>query len=154
MDAEKVEAVLAWSMSRMVSVVHGFLGLMGYYRKFIRSYGDIAATLTQLLKKEAFSWTPTAAFDALKMSLTTVPVLQLPDFTKPFMMDCNASGSGFGAVLHQGQNLEHGPKLGARPSSQWPSWPTTARSETVLRPVLALPSATGLAHRASNASAR
>jgi hypothetical protein len=67
MDVEKVEAMQAWS---------GFLGLTGYYRKFIRSYGDIAAPLTKLLK-EAFSLTPAvaAAFDALKIALTTTPVL-------------------------------------------------------------------------------
>jgi hypothetical protein len=60
--------------------------------------------LTQLLKRESFRWSSaaTAAFDALKNALTSAPVLQLPDFDKPFIIDCNASGSGFGAVLHQG----------------------------------------------------
>jgi hypothetical protein len=77
MDAEKVEAVHAWSPPRTVRTVRGFLGLIGYYRKFIQSYGDIAAPLTQLLKKEAFSWTlaAAAAFDALKTALTTALVL-------------------------------------------------------------------------------
>jgi hypothetical protein len=55
MDAEKVEVVQAWSPPCMVHAVRGFLGLTGYYRKFIRSYGDITAPLTQLLKKEAFN---------------------------------------------------------------------------------------------------
>jgi hypothetical protein len=56
------------------------------------------------LKREAFSWTSaaTAAFEALKAALTSAPVLQLPDFSKTFIMDCDTSGAGFGAVLHQG----------------------------------------------------
>jgi hypothetical protein len=103
MGADKVEAVRAWPLPRTVRAVRGFLGLTGYYRKFIQSYGDIAAPLTKLLKRESFSWTPsaTSAFEALKTALTTAPVLQLPDFSKPFIVDCDASGAGFGAVLHQ-----------------------------------------------------
>jgi hypothetical protein len=102
MDAEKVEAVRAWPPQRTVCAVRGFLGLTGYYRKFIRSYSEIAVPLTQLLKKEVFSWSPAAAatFEALKVALTTASVLQLPDFTALFIVDCDASGSGFGAVLH------------------------------------------------------
>jgi len=64
----------------------------------------VAAPLTKLLRKEGFRWTDeaTAAFAALKEALSTAPVLHLPDFTKAFMVDCDASGTGFGAVLHQG----------------------------------------------------
>jgi hypothetical protein len=105
MDIEKVEVVQAWSPPRTVCAERGFIGLTEYYCKFIRPYGDIAAPLTQLLKKEAFSWTPAAAttFNTLKTALTTAPVLQLPDFTKPFMVDCDVSGSGFVAVLRVGR---------------------------------------------------
>jgi hypothetical protein len=100
MDADKVAAVCAWPTPLTVLTVRGFLGLTGYYRKFIRGYGDIAAPLTQLLKRESFRWSSAAmaAFNAL----TSAPVLQLLDFDKPFVIDCDASGSGFGAVLHQG----------------------------------------------------
>jgi hypothetical protein len=82
----------------------GFLRLIGYYRKFIQSYGDIATPLTQLLKREAFSWTSTATvvFEALKTTLTSTPVLQLPDFSKTLIVDCDALVAGFDAVLHQG----------------------------------------------------
>jgi hypothetical protein len=60
--------------------------------------------LTALLKREAFTWTIDAeeAFIALKTALITTPLLQLPDFTKWFVVDCDASGAGFGAMLHQG----------------------------------------------------
>jgi hypothetical protein len=80
------------------------LGLAGYYRKFIHNFGAIAAPLIHLLKKQAFHWTDeaTTAFLNLKQALTSAPVLQLPYFQKTFTVDCDASGSGFGAVLHQG----------------------------------------------------
>jgi hypothetical protein len=102
MDVDKVATMRAWQTPWTVRAVHGFLGHTGYYRKFINSYSDIAAPLTQLLKREAFRWTAAAAFELLKAALTTAPVLQLPDFTRPFIVDCDASVSGFDAVLHQG----------------------------------------------------
>ncbi|CAN6308396.1 unnamed protein product [Urochloa humidicola] len=105
MDPSKIDAVNTWPVPRTLRALRGFLGLTGYYRKFITNYGVIAAPLTALLKKEAFRWSEdaTTTFNNLKAALTTGPVLQLPDFTKEFIVDCDASGSGFGAVLHQGQ---------------------------------------------------
>jgi hypothetical protein len=68
-------------------------------------FGSIAAPLTQLLKKEGFSWSPDAeaAFFQLKDALTTTLVLQLPDFSKDFVVECGASRFGIGVVLHQGK---------------------------------------------------
>jgi hypothetical protein len=104
MDPGKVEAVLAWPTPKTLRALRGFLGLTGYYRKFICQYGDVARPLTALLKRDAFCWSPNAdrAFQDLKQALTSAPLLQLPNFDKKFIAECDASGFGFGAVLHQG----------------------------------------------------
>ena len=103
MDPAKVQAIHDWSAPRSPRVVPGFLGLAGYYRKFVHNYGAIAAPLTALLKKEGFSWddAAAAAFTALKAAVTSAPVLAMPDFTKLFTVECDASTFGFGAVLVQ-----------------------------------------------------
>jgi len=102
MDKQKVQAVLDWP-PKSPRAVRGFLGLAGYYRRFIRDFGTIAAPLTALLK-EGFRWNEEAAraFQTLQRALTTAPVLQLTAFDRDFIVECDASGSGFGAVLHQG----------------------------------------------------
>jgi hypothetical protein len=103
MDPAKVQAVREWPMPRSARTIRGFLGLAGYYHKFVHNYGTIAALLTALLKKDGFLWSEetSAAFDALKAAVTTAPVLAMPDFSKPFIVECDASSHGFGAVLVQ-----------------------------------------------------
>lgn len=102
-NPEKIAAMLEWPLPKNLKALRGFLGLIGYYRKFIQRYGLIATPLTQLLKKNSFSWTKetTQAFLALKKVVTNPPVLVLPDFSKPFMIECDACGVGVGAVLMQ-----------------------------------------------------
>lgn len=104
MDKDKVAVVEDWPTPSSARQLRGFLGLAGYYRRFIQNFGVVAAPLTQLLKKEGFLWNPQAAkaFQELKQALTSSHVLHLPDFTKSFVVECDASESGFGAVLHQG----------------------------------------------------
>lgn len=96
MDTSKVQAVLDWPIPRSVRTLRGFLGLAGYYRRFIRDFGTIAAPLTTLLKKDAFRWSSAAdvAFRSLQQALTTAPALALPDFTMAFVVECDASGTG------------------------------------------------------------
>ena len=103
MDPAKVLAIHDWPQPRSARAVRGFLGLAGYYRKFVHNYGTIAAPLTALLKKEGFTWNDdaTATFTALKAAVMSASVLALPDFGKPFVVECNASTYGFGAVLIQ-----------------------------------------------------
>ncbi|GMI81659.1 hypothetical protein HRI_001835200 [Hibiscus trionum] len=104
-DPSKVEAIQLWPEPTTTKEVRGFLGLAGYYRKFIQGFATLASPLTDLLRKgEAFEWTDQAreAFHSLKGKLCSAPVLGLPDFTKDFVVETDASGVGIGAVLTQG----------------------------------------------------
>jgi hypothetical protein len=75
-DPNKIKAMMDWSIPKTLKNLRGFLGLIGYYRKFFRNYGRIAAPLMTLIKKDAFSWTPeaTKAFEKLREVMCKAPV--------------------------------------------------------------------------------
>ncbi|GBN40537.1 Retrovirus-related Pol polyprotein from transposon 17.6 [Araneus ventricosus] len=103
----KVQAIKDFPTPATKTQVRAFLGLAGYYRRYIPEFSVITTPLTDLLKgkirKSTVDWNETCqkAFDELKDKLTENPVLYSPDFTKPFIVQCDASNIGVGVVLSQ-----------------------------------------------------
>nr|CAH67940.1 H0211F06-OSIGBa0153M17.12 [Oryza sativa] len=103
-DPSNVESVLSWKQPKTVSEIRSFLGLAGYYRRFIENFSKIARPMTRLLQKEVkYKWTEDCeqSFQELKKRLVTAPVLILPDSRKGFQVYCDASRLGLGCVLMQ-----------------------------------------------------
>jgi hypothetical protein len=103
-DPSKVKDILEWKSPTIVHLVRSFLGLAGYYRRFIPDFSKIVKPITGLMKNYTkFDWSSKCneAFEQLKVLLTTAPVLAQPDIEKPFDVYCDASSSGLGCVLMQ-----------------------------------------------------
>ena len=103
-DPKKVAAILDWKAPKDVRGIKSFIGMVGYYRRFIEGFSNIVRPMIALLaKKVEFKWTPACqeSFEMLKQKLTTTPVLVLPYVHKPFSIYCDASYTGLGCVLMQ-----------------------------------------------------
>jgi hypothetical protein len=103
-DPSKVASVTDWKAPTSVGEIRSFLGLAGYYRRFIENFSNIAKHIMMLLKKDAkFVWTEEceASFQELKKRLVTAPVLILSNIRKDFQVYCDASCQGLGVVLMQ-----------------------------------------------------
>ena len=107
MDPAKVKAIVEWpSPLRNQREVRSFLGLAGYYRRFVTGFSKIAASLTELLKKDIdFKWSDSEqrSFDTLKKAISSAPILTSPDPNLPYVVTTDASGFATGAILQQDQ---------------------------------------------------
>lgn len=103
-DPGKINDVVNWAVPTTIRKLRGFLGLAGYYRKFVRNFGVLCKPLTQLLRKGvSYKWTEETqeAFLAIKQALVSAPVLALLDFSKTFTVETDASDYGIGAMPSQ-----------------------------------------------------
>ncbi|GJX54847.1 reverse transcriptase [Tanacetum coccineum] len=105
-DPTKIQAMQSWLIPTTIKQLRGFLGLSGYYRRFIRDFASISRPLTQLLNKNSFKWNNEAqqAFIFLKEAMIQALVLALPKFNKPFVVETDASSIWLGEILQQKGN--------------------------------------------------
>ena len=115
-DPKKVKAVRNWTVPKTVTDVRSFLGFTNHYRRFIKSYANVARSLNLLVsgenanhKKALIEWTDECqvAFDKLKELCTSTPILAYVNYCKPFQLQTDASDLGLGAVLYQGDENDH-----------------------------------------------
>ena len=103
-DDEKIKAIVEYPVPKTIRQLRRFLGMVGWYRRFLHDYATLTFHLTELLtKKKGFKWNEDAqnAFENLKSVLTTAPFLAHPNCSKPFLLQCDASTVGVGGLLAQ-----------------------------------------------------
>ena len=103
-DPEKIAKVLNWPIPVNKQEIQQFMGLVNYYRRFIKNCSEMSKPLSQLTERNRpFKWTDQCqeSFEALRRALASAPVLAFPDFSQTFILDTDASNHGIGAVLSQ-----------------------------------------------------
>lgn len=123
-DPRKIEAVKSWERPKNVTEIRSFLGLAGYYRKFVKGFSSIARPLTQLTQKDqSFIWSEKceASFQRLKEKLTSALILTLPKEGGRYVVYTDASGTGLGCVLMQdGKVIAYGSRQLKRHEENYP----------------------------------
>ncbi|GKG13011.1 putative reverse transcriptase domain-containing protein, partial [Tanacetum coccineum] len=107
-DPAKIESIKDWTSPKLPTEICQFLGLAGYYRRFIEGFSKIAKPMTKLTQKKVkFEWgdKQEAAFQLLKQKLCSAPILVLPERSEDFIAYCDASKKGLGAVLMQREKV-------------------------------------------------
>ncbi|WMV29632.1 hypothetical protein MTR67_023017, partial [Solanum verrucosum] len=103
-NPKKTDVIRNWPRPLTPSDIRSFLGLAGYYRRFVNGFSSIASSMTKLTQKKAkFEWTDECerSFQTLKDKLVSAPILSLPDGLEGFVVYCDASRVGLGCVLMQ-----------------------------------------------------
>ena len=127
-DPNKIEKVASWPTPASTQDVQRFLGFANYYRRFIKDFAEIAKPLHRLTERtNRFCWDDKCqrAFDELRRALTSAPVLAFPDFSRPFVLDTDASDAGIGAVLSQADDegrervVAYGSRLLSKPERRY-----------------------------------
>ena len=107
-DPRKVKVVMSWERPKLVFEICSFLGLTGYYRRFIEDFSRLAALMTRLTWKEVkFVWDDSCerAFQELKRRLTSAPILIVPEKEQRYIVYCDASKDGLGCVLMESRKV-------------------------------------------------
>ena len=105
-DMEKIRAILEWPRPKSLTELREFIGIFTYYRKFMKGFSQFTLAIIDLTKKYAFQWHEgdEKYFQRMKYVIRNCPMISFLDFSKPFVLDCDASREGIGAVLKQGQH--------------------------------------------------
>jgi hypothetical protein len=107
-NPSKVASVLEWEAPKNIKQIRGFLGMAGYYRRFIEGFSKIAGSMMKLLRNNTpFIWLEEceASFQKLKEKLTTSPMLAIPETGKDYTVYCDASKNRLGCVLMQDRKV-------------------------------------------------